>query len=100
VYPGSGGGAPSVVLATLGAGLRARAATGGGRGAGRLFAGLRLGYAHLGPDDHRLAAGAELGFDVVRRGGVAVTASLRPLGLLGRHNTAALEAGATLSFAF
>jgi hypothetical protein len=100
VYPGTGGGAPSVVLATLGAGLRARAATSGGRGTGRLFAGLRLGYAHLGPDDHRLAAGAELGLDVVRRGGVAVTTSLRPLGLLGRHNTAALEAGATLAFAF
>jgi hypothetical protein len=99
-YSSPGNGAPAVVLATLGAGLRARSATSDGRGSSRLFAGLRLGYAYLGPDDHRLAAGAELGLDIVRRGGVAVTTSLRPIALLGRQSTGALEAGAAVSLAF
>lgn len=86
------------VMATVGIGRYARSMGDGQNTWLNPFAGLRLGYAYI--DDHAFAIAGELGIELFKSKGVALSASVRPQGLLGSNSQVALEAGSSLTFAF
>jgi hypothetical protein len=96
-YPAKGD-RDAAVVATIGIGKYARS-MGDGRNVWlNPFAGLRMGYAYLG--NSALVVAGELGIELYKSSGVALSASLRPQGLIGKDSQVALEAGSSLTFAF
>jgi hypothetical protein len=88
----------AAVIATVGAGKYARS-MGDGRNAWfNPFAGFRLGYACTGQS--RLALAGELGLELFKSSGAAVSISLRPQALIGESSQVALETGSSLTLAF
>lgn len=86
------------VSVTVGGGIYARSLGEGERLWLNPFAGLRMGYAHW--DAHAFVIAGELGVDLMKTGGVAWSASVRPQGLIGSDSQVGLEAGTSLSLAF
>ncbi len=96
-YPASGED-DAAVIATLGVGKYARSMGDGEKSALNPFAGLRVGYGYVG--EHALVLAGELGLELYKSSGVALSASIRPQGLIGKDSQVSLEAGGSLTFAF
>ncbi len=96
-YPADGD-RDAAVVATLGIGKYARSMGDGGKTWLNPFAGMRAGYAYVG--DHALVLAGEIGIELYKSSGVALSASLRPQGLIGSDSQISLEAGSSLTFAF
>ena len=62
------------------------------------FAGVRAGYAYI--ERHAVVVAGELGIELYKSSGVALSASLRPNGVISGDSQVALEAGSSLTFAF
>ena len=88
----------AAVVATLGVGKYARSMGDGDKTWFNPFAGLRMGYAYIG--DHAFVVSGELGLELYKSSGVALSASMRPYGVIGGDSQVALEAGSSLTFAF
>lgn len=86
------------VMATLGTGAYGRSTGDGARTWLNPFIGFRVGYAHLG--NHAFVASGELGVEIFKSKGVALSASMRPSATLGKDSQLLLESGGSLSVAF
>ncbi len=86
------------VVATMGTGRFSRSS---GDGASRWFnpfVGLRMGYAHV--ERSAFVVSGEIGLELFKSSGVALSASIRPSAFIGKDSQAVLESGSSLSVAF
>lgn len=88
----------SGVVVTLGTGKYARSTGDGRRQWLNPFAGVRMGYAHI--DRSSFVVSAELGVELFKSAGIALSASVRPSAFVGKNSQVALESGSSLSLAF
>jgi hypothetical protein len=86
------------VIATVGTGQYARSIGDGKRQWLNPFAGVRMGYAHL--ERSSFVASAELGVEIFKSAGIALSASVRPSAFVGKDSQVVLESGSSLSLAF
>jgi hypothetical protein len=86
------------VIATMGTGQFGRSTGDGKRTWFNPFAGARMGYAHV--DRNAFVISGELGLEIFKSAGVALSASLRPSAFIGRDSQVVLESGSSLSVAF
>jgi hypothetical protein len=86
------------VIATMGTGQFGRSTGDGKRTWLNPFAGARMGYAHI--DRNAFVVSGELGLEIFKSAGVALSASLRPSAFIGRDSQVVLESGSSLSVAF
>lgn len=86
------------VIATVGTGQYARSTGDGRRKWLNPFAGVRMGYAHIGQSS--FVASGEIGLELFKSAGVALSASLRPSAFIGKDSQVVLESGTSLSVAF
>ncbi len=88
----------SGVIATLGTGTYARSTGDGRRQWLNPFAGVRMGYAHV--ERNSFVVSAELGVELFKSAGIALSASVRPSAFVGKDSQVVLESGSSLSLAF
>ncbi|MBK9072645.1 MAG: hypothetical protein IPL79_16845 [Myxococcales bacterium] len=86
------------IIVTAGNVVYARTMGKGARTAMNPYLQIKSGYAYLNGSAYVL--GAELGIELIKAGGVALAASVSPLGLLGKHSMVAVQGGAELRVAF
>jgi hypothetical protein len=86
------------VVATIGTGRFARSTGDGARTWLNPFIGARMGYAHV--DRHAFVVAGEIGVEIFKSAGIALSASLRPSAFIGKDSDVVLESGSSLSVAF
>jgi hypothetical protein len=86
------------VIATMGTGRYGRSTGDGARRWMNPFVGARMGYAYI--DRNAFVVSGEIGLEIFKSAGVALSASLRPSALIGKDSEVILESGSSLSIAF
>ncbi len=88
----------AAVIATMGTGAFSRSAGDGDGQWFNPFVGARMGYAHVGRS--AFVVSGEIGVELFKSSGVALSASLRPSAFIGKDSQVVLESGSSLSLAF
>ncbi len=88
----------AAVIATIGTGRFARSTGDGASAWLNPFIGMRMGYGHV--DRSVFVVSGEIGLELFKSAGVALSASMRPSAFIGKDSQITLESGTSLSVAF